>query len=110
MSRLFSDGHRSSPVSVSPLGECNAIESCGFGESELTFVLNAKTAFRRFHKLVSGQLPSRGGKFAPSMSEIAIFRHFTFWKCPMAIFLEVGAKMCRQQQQMDAVFTTARRT
>jgi hypothetical protein len=37
-----------SPVSPSPLGEYNAIKSCGFGKSELTFVLNVKTAFRRF--------------------------------------------------------------
>jgi hypothetical protein len=37
-----------SPVSRSPLGECNAIKSSGFGDSELTFDPNVKTAFRHF--------------------------------------------------------------
>jgi hypothetical protein len=37
-----------SPVSRRPLGEYNGIKSCGFDESELTCVLNVKTAFRRF--------------------------------------------------------------
>jgi hypothetical protein len=37
-----------SPVSRSPLRECNAIKSWGFGERDLTFDLNVKTAFQRF--------------------------------------------------------------
>jgi hypothetical protein len=36
-----------SPVSRSPLGECNAIKSWGFGERDLTFDLNVKAAFQR---------------------------------------------------------------
>lgn len=34
---VFSVRPKHSPVSRSPLGECNAIKSCGFGNSELTF-------------------------------------------------------------------------
>jgi hypothetical protein len=30
------------------LGECNAIKSWGFGERDLTFELNVKTALQRF--------------------------------------------------------------
>ena len=35
--RLFSGWHMCSPVSNRVSGECNAIKSCGFGDSELTF-------------------------------------------------------------------------
>jgi hypothetical protein len=38
MTWLFSAAHMLSPVSMSALGECNAIRSLGFGHGELTFV------------------------------------------------------------------------
>jgi ATPase subunit of ABC transporter with duplicated ATPase domains len=37
LSWVFSGGHIRSPVSRSPLGECNAIKSYGFGHNKLTF-------------------------------------------------------------------------
>jgi hypothetical protein len=58
------------------VGECNAITSQGLGPSELTFVLNAKTAFRRFPQarfwiafsltVAFGHADSSCGRFTPS--------------------------------------------
>jgi hypothetical protein len=55
MSWLFSAGQMRSPVSMSALGECNAIRSLGLGHSELTFVSILESD--------SGASPSHGVSF-----------------------------------------------
>jgi hypothetical protein len=52
LSRFFSGWHMCSPVSTRTLGECDAITSCGFSHSELTFVSPLGIEFGASHKLV----------------------------------------------------------
>jgi len=75
-----------SPVSRSPLGECNAIKSWGFGERDLTFDLNVKTAFQRLPQ-ARLSLP----KHLVAAEEVSLEAHPTNRCCIGGTFLCVPA-------------------